>query len=61
MLGMLALFLTLTGGMLACGGGGGGSTCNVVNPGTTAGAYTIIVTGTSGSITATGTFVLTVQ
>jgi hypothetical protein len=63
MLGMLALFLTLTGGILACGGGGGGggSTCNVVNPGTTAGAYTITVTGTSGSSTATGTVALTVQ
>jgi hypothetical protein len=57
-LGMLALLITLVGGMLACGGGG----CTVPNnPGTTAGTYTITVTGTSGLVTATNTVILTVQ
>jgi Bacterial Ig-like domain (group 3)/MBG domain (YGX type)/Abnormal spindle-like microcephaly-assoc'd, ASPM-SPD-2-Hydin/Beta-propeller repeat/NHL repeat len=59
-LGMLALFVALSGGLLACGGGfkGGGGTSN---PGTTAGSYTITVTATSGAITETGTVTLTVQ
>jgi subtilase family serine protease len=63
MLGMLALLVTLTGGVLACGGGGGGGigTGGNSNPGTTAGAYTITVTGTSGTTTANGTVTLTVQ
>ncbi|MGC1461371.1 MAG: S53 family peptidase [Terracidiphilus sp.] len=52
MLGMLLLFVALAGGLLACGGGSK-STCNVFIPGTAAGSYTITVTGTSGSITAT--------
>jgi hypothetical protein len=56
MLGMLALLIALAGGVLACGGGGGTST-----PGTTAGIYTITVTGTSGMITAANTISLTVQ
>jgi subtilase family serine protease len=60
MLGMIALLFILAGGVAACssggGGGGGGG-----NPGTTAGAYTITVTGTSGSIAETGTVALTVQ
>jgi hypothetical protein len=62
-LGILALLITLTGGILACGGSGGGvGGCNAVrNPGTTAGSYTIIVTGTSATITQTGTVSLTVQ
>jgi hypothetical protein len=45
------------GGNNSGGGGGGGSH----NSGTTPGAYTIAVTGTSGSITATGTVTLNVQ
>jgi hypothetical protein len=52
MLGLLALLVALTSGVLACGGGGGGgSTCTPgpVTPGTTTGAYTFTVTGTSGS------------
>jgi hypothetical protein len=58
MFGMLALLITLTGGVLACGGGvSGGSS----NPGTTAGAYTITVNGTSGTTTATNTVTLNVQ
>jgi hypothetical protein len=63
MLGMLALLVTLTGGVLACGGGGSGSVGSGGNgnPGTTAGTYTITVTGTSGTTTATGMVTLTVQ
>lgn len=38
-------------------GGGGGQT----NPGTTAGLYTVTITGVSGGMTATGTVALTVQ
>ena len=64
MLGILLLFAALAGGVFACGGGGGtGTGCNnVVTPGTTAGSYTITVTGTSGSTTATSApIALTVQ
>ncbi|HTW78718.1 MAG TPA: chitobiase/beta-hexosaminidase C-terminal domain-containing protein [Terracidiphilus sp.] len=60
--GMLALLIAITSGVLACGGSGGGGGCNAVsNPGTTAGDYTITVTGTSGTITEIGTIALTVQ
>ena len=58
--GMLALLVSLMGGWLACGGGSS-STCNVINPGTTPGNYTITVTGTSGATTAAGPVTLTVQ
>lgn len=59
-LAMLGLLLLLvSAGATSCGGGGnrvGG------NSGTTAGSYTITVTGTSGTISATvGTIALTVQ
>jgi hypothetical protein len=59
MLGILVLLVALAGGAVACGGssGGGGSG----NSGTTAGSYTITVTGTLGSTSATGTVTLTVQ
>ena len=61
MIGMVALLVVLTGGVLACGGGSG-SACSVNNtPGTTAGAYTITVTGTVGTTTVTGPIVLNVQ
>jgi IPT/TIG domain len=51
------LFLVACGGGSSSGGGGGGGT-----PGTPAGNYTVTVTGTSGSLTAqTTTFTLTVQ
>jgi hypothetical protein len=59
--GALVLFVVIGasgcgGGGTGDGGGGGG------NPGTTAGSYTITVTGTSGSINETvGTVTLTVQ
>ena len=58
-LGILILFFSITCGLVACGGsgnvGGGG------NSGTTPGTYTVTVTGTSGTITQTGTVILTVQ
>ena len=61
MLGMVALLVALTGGVLACGGGGSTGGGGTKNPGTTAGTYTVTVTGTSVSTTATGTVTLTVQ
>jgi hypothetical protein len=67
MLGMLALLAALSSGVFACGGGGGGGSGGGGGgggggiAGTTAGSYTIIVTGTSGSITATCPVALTVQ
>lgn len=61
-LGMLILLIAVVGATLGCsggangdGGGGGG------NSGTTPGTYVITVSGTSGSITQTGTVSLTVQ
>ena len=63
-LAMLALLVTLMCGWLACGGGGSRElrNCGPIIPGTTAGTYTITVTGTgpSGATVATG-FTLTVQ
>jgi len=62
MLGMLMFLVALTGGVSACGGGGsGGGGGGTSNPGTTAGVYTVTVTGTSGTTTATGAVTLTVQ
>jgi len=58
MVGMSALLIILAGGVLACGGVVSGSSSN---SGTTAGAYTITVTGTSGTTTATNTVALNVQ
>jgi uncharacterized repeat protein (TIGR03803 family) len=57
-LGILVFLTVFVGGLIACGGGGssGGS-----NPGTTPGAYVVTVTGTSGSVTATGVVALAVQ
>ena len=58
MLGMLLLLVLLTGGLVSCGSkssGGGG------NPGTTAGTYTVTVTGASGSIMQSTTVTLTVN
>lgn len=54
-LGMLALFVALAGSVLSCTSGQKSPAA------TTAGNYTITVTGTSGAITATGTLNLTVQ
>jgi hypothetical protein len=52
-LGMMLLFVALVGGVLACGGGSSSACSNVVTSGTTAGSYTVTVTGKSGSIIAT--------
>jgi hypothetical protein len=63
MLGMLMLLASLTASVMACGGGGNGGSGGGGGgtSGTTAGAYTITVTGTSGTTTETGTVTLTVQ
>jgi N-acetylneuraminic acid mutarotase len=64
LLGLVVFLVFLTGGVLSCGGGGGvggGGGSGRGNPGTTAGAYTITVTGTSGSTTEAGTITLNVQ
>jgi sugar lactone lactonase YvrE len=62
LLGMLLLLVALSSGVLACGGGGSKVVCTgTTSPGTTAGAYTITVTGTAGALTETGTVNLTVQ
>lgn len=62
-LGVFLPLLSITCGVLACGGGsnavGGGGGGG--NSGTTPGNYTITVTGISGAITETGTVSLTVQ
>jgi len=55
--------LILLGNLVACGGGGGGST-QTSNPGTTAGSYTITVSGTGNDTAKTNastTFTLTVN
>jgi uncharacterized repeat protein (TIGR03803 family) len=59
-LGILIFLLMFIGGFVACGGGGS-SGGGRGNPGTTPGAYTVTVTGTSGSTSAKGTVTLTVQ
>lgn len=58
-LGLLALPVVLSVGLLACGGGSSGG--GTANPGTTPGNYTVTVSATSGSATATATVTLTVQ
>jgi len=61
-LGMLLLLVALAGsGVLACGGTTTSITETQATPGTTAGAYTITVIGTSGTTTEAGTVSLTVQ
>ena len=63
MLGLIVFLIFLSSGVLSCGGGGsgGGGGGGGGTPGTTAGDYTVTVTGTSGTMTATGTVSLTVQ
>jgi len=56
MLSLLVVLSIVAGGMAACGG-----SKKATVPGTTAGNYIVTVTGTSGSITETGTATLTVQ
>jgi uncharacterized repeat protein (TIGR03803 family) len=60
-LGILVFLVIFIGGFMACGGGGGSGSGGSANPGTTPGAYTVTVTGMSGSTTATGIVTLTVQ
>jgi hypothetical protein len=62
LLGIFALFLVLTNGMVACGGSLATiSTTGTTANATTSGAYTIAVTGTSGATAATTTVTLTVK
>jgi hypothetical protein len=70
MLGMIVLFACLAVGIVSCGGGGGGGGGSsggggggggTSNPGTTAGTYTVTVTGTAGSTTQTTAVTLTVN
>jgi hypothetical protein len=56
---MLMLLALLTIGVVSCGGKA--KTINTGNSGTTAGSYTITVTGTSGSTSATTAVNLTVN
>ena len=57
MLMLFALLLTIAG----CGGGSSGSGGHNQDPGTPAGSSVVTVTATSGSITHSATFTLTVQ
>lgn len=62
--GLLFFLAALISANVGCGGGGGGSQSSgshTTNPGTTAGAYTITVTGTSGSLSETATVALTIE
>jgi hypothetical protein len=73
MLGMIVLFACLAVGIVSCGGGGGGGGGGsnggggggggggTSNPGTSAGTYTVTVTGTAGSTTETTAVTLTVN
>ena len=58
---MLILLLCLAVGVTACSGGNGTACTNNPVAGTTAGAYTITITGVSGTIKATQTLTLAVQ
>jgi len=62
-LGMLVLLFSVIGSSLGCGGGGnvGGGGGGGGGGGTTPGTYTVTVTGTSGTLTQTGTVSLKVQ
>jgi hypothetical protein len=55
----VALFAAMSG--MGCGGGGTGGSGGQKDPGTTAGIYTVTITGVSGGMTETGTVALTVQ
>ena len=63
MMAWVALFAAMAG--MGCGGGGstggGGGGGGQKDPGTTAGIYTVTITGVSGGMTETGTVALTVQ
>jgi trimeric autotransporter adhesin len=55
------LSATLIAGITGCGGSGGSGGGGQGNPGTTPGTYTVMITATSGSLTANTTLNLTVQ
>jgi subtilase family serine protease len=56
------IFMAALGALSGCGGGGGGGTVTQTDPGTTAGAYIVTVTGTdAASVVETTTFTLTVN
>jgi Bacterial Ig-like domain (group 3)/FG-GAP-like repeat len=62
LLGMLILLTCMSTMLVSCGGGGGGGGGSTpADPGTTAGAYTVTVTGTAGSNIKTTTVALTVN
>lgn len=68
LLGMIVLFTCLAVGIVSCGGGGGGGGSSnngggggTSTPGTTAGTYTVTVTGTAGSTTQTTAVTLIVN
>ena len=61
MLSAFALVVFLAGSMAACGGGGGNSGGGGGNAGTTAGTYTVTVTGTEGNLTQTTSVTVTVN
>jgi hypothetical protein len=65
MLGLVLVFV-FTAGLAGCGGGaggggGGGGSSTQGSLGTTPGQYVVTVTGTSGSLTASGMITVTVQ
>jgi len=62
-LGLVLSFVTLSTGLIACSSGNvGKAACPpVAASGTTPGTYIITITGTSGSMTRTGTITVTVQ
>jgi hypothetical protein len=60
-LALVLLAAGLVAGLSACGSVGHTGTCTAFRPATTAGAYTIVITGTSGASSASGAITLTVQ
>ena len=62
---LVGLLILLAGGVSACGGSSGKNsgttTGEIIDPGTSAGNYTVTITGTSGKTTAAASIILTVQ
>lgn len=61
MLGMVLFLVVLSTGIGACGGNTNSATCLAIRPATTAGNYTVTVTGVSGALTEQNTITFTVQ
>jgi hypothetical protein len=59
--GAIFLLLFITAGAVGCGGSSSGNGGGGRIIGTTPGLYIVTITGTSGTITQTGTISLTVQ